>query len=473
MKSRSVLRPTWIVVLSLAVSMTAFSHAQGPDIIIRGGLLFDGVGDTVIPNPGISIRAGKIIDVSNARDEAVDESVIIELKDGETILPGLFDLHAHYAMDLLGRGRVDETEAYPVLFLANGVTSTYPCGEIDPHKMMDLRIEIDSGRRVGPRVHNSGPYFGRARYDWRADVSVEEIQREVDEWAARGVRCFKAKGITAEHLAALVERAHQHGIPVSGHLGSGYEGTVNPRDAIRMGIDRVEHFLGGGALSPDRPAYNSLENLEGTNTELGEIMALYVTHNVYFDATLTAYGYFGKRDPEVYDYFTDEKQYLTAYTRELLSKREQRKPSEQFEKIYWVKRKTIKAFYDAGGGHLITLGTDHPSWGEYLTPFCVHRELHAMVLAGIPPADALKIATINGARALDVANTLGTVEPGKLADLVVIEGNPLEDIRHSRNVQVVIKAGRIYDPVELGNSVRGTIGPRGPEDVSDWIQPGK
>jgi imidazolonepropionase-like amidohydrolase len=339
--------------------------------------------------------------------------------------------------------------------------------------MMELRVEIDSGKRIGPRVFNSGPYFGRARYDWSSDVTAEEIHREVDEWAARGVRCFKAKGITAEHLAALLDRAHQHGIPVSGHLGSGFEDTVNPRDAIRMGLDRVEHFLGGDALTPDRSAYSSLENLEGTTAELEDIMALYIKHNVFFDATLTAYGYFGKRDPEVYDYFTDEQQYLTAYTRGLLSEREKRKPSEQFEKIYWVKRRTIKAFYDAGGGHLITLGTDHPSWGEYLTPFCVHRELHAMVLAGIPPADALKIATINGARALDVANTLGTVEPGKLADLVVIEGNPLEDIRCSRNVQIVIKAGRIYDPIELGDSVRGTIGPTGPEDVSAWVQPGK
>ena len=72
-----------------------------------------------------------------------------------------------------------------------------------------------------------------------------------------------------------------------------------------------------------------------------------------------------------------------------------------------------------------------------------------------------------------MANTLGSVEPGKLADLVVVQGNPLEDIRCSRNVEVVIKAGRIYDPIELSGSVRGTIGPTGPEDVSEWIQPGK
>jgi len=470
---RSVLCRTGIALVPLFMAGTVLSYAQAPDILIRGGWLFDGTGDTVVHNPGILIRAGKIIEVGDTRDEVAGEPIVLELNDGQTISPGMFDLHAHYAMDLLGRGRVDETRAYPTLFLANGVTSTYPCGEIDPHEMMKLRVEIDSGKRIGPRVYNSGPYFGRARSGWKSQTTREQIHREVDEWAARGVRCFKAKGITAEHLAALVERAHQHGIPVTGHLGSGYKDTVNPRDAIRMGIDRVEHFLGGDALTSDRSAYSSLENLEGTANELDAIMALYVTHNVHFDATLTAYGYFGKRDPEVYDYFMDEQQYLTPYTRELLSEREKRKISGQFEKIYWVKRRTIKAFYDAGGGHLITLGTDHPSWGEYLTPFCVHRELHAMVLAGIPPADVLKVATINGARALNVANTLGTVEPGKLADLVVVEGNPLRDIRNTRNVELVIKAGRIYDPEELLASVRGTIGPTGPDDISDWAQPGR
>jgi len=161
MVRRSILRRTRNALVPMLVAGAVTAYAQSPDIFIRGGLLFDGTGDTVVPNPGISIRAGKIIDVGGARDEIGGEPIVVELKDGETILPGLFDLHAHYAMDLLGRGRVDEKGAYPALFLANGVTSTYPCGEIDPYKMMELRVEIDSGKRIGPCVYNSGPYFGR------------------------------------------------------------------------------------------------------------------------------------------------------------------------------------------------------------------------------------------------------------------------------------------------------------------------
>jgi imidazolonepropionase-like amidohydrolase len=142
--------------------------------------------------------------------------------------------------------------------------------------------------------------------------------------------------------------------------------------------------------------------------------------------------------------------------------------NEQFERIYWVKRDLIKRFYELGGGDLITLGTDHPSWGEYFSGFSVHRELHTMVLAGIPESAALRIATINGARALRVDDRLGTIEPGKLADLVVIRGNPLEDIRSTRNVRMVIKNGTVYDPQQLLASVKGQLGPRSEAELADW-----
>src|SRR5439155_5590222 len=117
---------------------------------------------------------------------------------------------------------------------------------------------------------------------------------------------------------------------------------------------------------------------------------------------------------------------------------------------------------------LITLGTDHPSWGEFLTPFSVHRELLSFVLAGIPPAAALRIATINGARALGVGDRLGTIETGKWADLVIVRGNPLDDIRHVRDARLVVKAGRVYDPKSLTKSVEGKLGPAGAADTLAW-----
>jgi imidazolonepropionase-like amidohydrolase len=235
-----------------------------------------------------------------------------------------------------------------------------------------------------------------------------------------------------------------------------------------MGIDRVEHFLGGDAVVPTRSAYQSLVELDPGAEEFDSIAALFIRHNVFLDATLSAYGYYGERDPDVYTYFAEESKYFTPYMADLLQSRPPRAVNAQFEAIYWKKRETIKAFYDAGGEHLITLGTDHPSWGEFLSPFSAHRELLSLVRSGIPPATVLKIATINGARAMHVGDFLGTIEAGKIADLVIVRGDPLADIRNVRNVRWVMKAGRLYDPTELMRSVEGTIGPRGPDDESDW-----
>jgi imidazolonepropionase-like amidohydrolase len=126
-------------------------------------------------------------------------------------------------------------------------------------------------------------------------------------------------------------------------------------------------------------------------------------------------------------------------------------------------RRTTKAFYDAGG--LITLGTDNPSRGEFIAGFSAHRELHTLVLAGIPNAAALEAATINGARAMGVSDKLGTIETGKLADLFVIDGNPLVDIRNTRKVRLVMKSGIVYDPQQLLEQAEGKIGfsPKRPE----------
>ena len=128
----------------------------------------------------------------------------------------------------------------------------------------------------------------------------------------------------------------------------------------------------------------------------------------------------------------------------------------------------MKAFYDAGGGELLTLGTDHNSAGEYLPGFSVHRELHAYVMAGLPPAAALRAGTINGARALGLGDRLGSIEVGKWADLFVVAGNPLEDIQRTRNVRHVIKAGEHYDPATLMESVESSIGPRNESELDDW-----
>jgi len=227
--------------------------------------------------------------------------------------------------------------------------------------------------------------------------------------------------------------------------------------------------MGGDAILSTRNAYASLEALDVTRPEVDNIIKLYLQRNVYYDATLSAYGYYGKRDPAVFTYFTDEKRFLTPYMRGVIDARAPRAVNQQFETIYWVKRKEIKAFYDAGGGDLITAGTDHPSWGEFLTPFSIHRELQSFVLSGIPASAALRFATINAARAMGLGDRLGSIEAGKWADAVIVRGDPTKDITVLRAPRVVIKAGRTYDPVALAKSVEGTIGPMSAADTVRWL----
>jgi imidazolonepropionase-like amidohydrolase len=461
----------------LLLFCAAIAFAQAPykfqtgDIVLRGGWLFDSIHDGVRRNSGIVVRNGEFLEVdANLAGRDLSSARVVDLAADQYILPGLFDLHAHYAVDLFGAGRIDEYTVNPLLFLANGVTSTFPAGEVDPEGMMEARKRINGGKQIGPRIWNSGPYFGSARPGWNnAEMTPDAIRADVRKWAALGIKGLKAKGIHPDQLAALIDEGHRHGLTITGHLDSGFRNSVNPRDAIAMGIDRVEHFMGGDALTGDKSAYASLENLDVTSPEVAAICKTYIAQNVYFDATVATYGSFSDRQPpELYEYWMNELDFLTPYARSVVTAGLPRRVNAQFGRLLKAKLKEVKAFYDAGGANLITLGTDHPSWGEFWSGFMAHRELQALVLAGIPPAAALRIGTINSARAFNVGSKLGAIERGRWADLFVVQGNPLDNIRNARNVRMVMKAGDLYDPAALLASAKGKMGPTSAEDAAWW-----
>ena len=450
----------------------ASQEVQSGDLLLTGGVLWDAVSPGARPNPGILIRNGTILAVGVSAPSAEVGAQVVRLTADAFVMPGLFDLHAHYAVDLFGEGRVDEYTVNPVLFLANGVTSTFPAGEVDPAEARRGQGRIARGEIPGPRVYASGPYWGTWRTGWDAEaMTPDSVRAEATYWALQGVRGFKAKGISYTLLPTLIAVAHEHGITVTGHLDTNRRG-VNPRDAILMGIDRVEHFLGGDAFLDDRSAYASLESLDlddvDTAAGIRRQARLFVEQGTFFDATMSAYGYWAGREPPIYDDWADERGFLTPYARRAVEARLPREPLDQFERIHHVKKRTLEAFVDAGGGPFLTLGTDHPSWGEFWSGFGVHRELHAMVLAGIGEEAALRAGTVNSARAIGMGDRLGSIEVGKYADLYVVRGNPLRTITDSRNGVLVVRSGRVYEPSELLESVRGRMGPDGPADADWW-----
>lgn len=457
------------LLLASPAVQSQWSEPSSDQTVIRGGWLFDGISDTRRRNTGIVIRDGVFAEINVKPGASIPEtSKVIDLSDSETILPGMIDLHAHYNFDLVDKGRAEEVAWNGIIFLANGVTSTWSAGEFFPERVLEQRDRVDAGKAIGPRLFASGPYFGgfRCEYSvktaaddciaWPNDISEEQIRTEVDYWAGRGVISIKIKQATPVEMKILIEQAHRNGMTATAHLANyNVEYDVDLQEAILMGIDRVEHQLTLGSGGP-------------RSAEMEQMIQLMLKHQVYYDANLQMYGGINLRNSlgSVMTW-TDESRYFTPYAQELLAKRGP-PPPESDEAEFAQRMLELRRLYEAGGENLIIVGTDEPVYTTLLPGFAFHRELLAMVHAGLPNAAVLKAATIYGARALGVADRLGSIEAGKLADLYVVRGNPLENIKAARNVQTVIKSGVIYDPDGLLESAEGKIGPAGPHDHAAW-----
>ena len=460
---------TALIFLAPVMAQAQWAEPGDGKLIIRGGWLFDGVSETRRRNSGIVIRNGKIVEVdADVRLEILSASAVIDLTDSETILPGMIDLHAHYNFDLVDAGRVEEVVYNGIIFLANGVTSTWSAGEYYPERVIARRDLIDAGEATGPRLFASGPYFGAFRCEysiktaaddclaWPNDITEDEIRQEVDKWAEQGVISIKIKQASPGEAEILIEQAHKNGMTTTGHLSNyNVEYDVTLRDAILMGIDRVEHQLTLGSGGP-------------RSAEMEEMIDLMLAHEVYYDANLQMYGGINLRQEHPGEMvWTDEARYFTPYAQTLLEERGP-PPPESDAAEFAQRVLELKTLYESGGEHLLVVGTDEPVYTNLLPGFAYHRELLAMTYAGLPPAAVLKAATINGATALGVEDKLGSIEVGKLADLVVVKGNPVDDIKTARNIQFVIKEGVVHDPETLLQSAEGKIGPVGPEDHAIW-----
>ncbi len=443
--------------LLILILVDSYSVAQ--DLIIRGGWIVYPESNEVFPNPDITVVSKKIHAIG--KTEVIEEVEVLKLNNDDYILPGLIDLHAHLKVIYKNLAKED-TVVTPKLMLANGITTIFTAGEMEPEKVAVFKDHVNRGISIGPRILNSGPYFGKSDPDWSEDLTKEDINALVDYWAAKGVAGFKAKAINKDHLKYLIERAHDHDLTVTAHLNSGWDNRVNSDEALSMGIDRVEHFFGGDALPDSVHAYKGLNLLSADHTAFDDIIQRFIDAGVYLDATIGTYGAWSRSDDPAFDNWVDELKYLTPFALNIL---ENFKPGEQesfIAPIYQLNKVLLKKYYHKGG--LITLGTDRPVWldaylGPFFNGFFIHREMEIMSTLGISNADILKIATINGARAMGLEHTIGSIQVGKMADIMIIKGNPLQNIRRTRSVHKVIKLGVVYSTQELLSQCEGKLGP--------------
>ena len=441
---------------------------QDEIILIRGGWLIDPIKHERRENKGIMIQNGLITSIESDVDHPENQSSrTINLTESQTLIPGMIDMHAHYNFDLVDLGRVEEMNYNGIIFLANGVTSTWSAGEYYPERVIEQRDKIDSGERIGPRIFNSGPYFGafRCEYNiktakddciaWPNDISEQEIRNEVNTWAQKGVISIKIKQASPGEAKIIIEQAHRNGMTTAGHLGNYYgEYDVDLRDAILMGIDRVEHQI-------------TLGNGGERSKEMDQMIELMISDEIYYDPNLQMYGGINLRKDIPDLVWTDESIYFTPYTQYLLDKRGDPPPESEKEEFNQRVVELI-SFYNQGGQDLILVGTDEPVYTSLLPGFAYHRELYAMQYFGIPTMSVIQAATINAARALGLEKRLGSIDVGKEADILIINGDPVSDIRNLRNIELVMKEGVIYDPISLLNAAQNKIGPESVEDHKAW-----
>ncbi len=364
------------ILLLLALPAVAqWAQPSAEVVIVRGGWLFDGISDSRRPNTGLVIRDGKFAEVdADLQKQDLAAATVIELTDADTILPGMIDLHAHYNFNLVDAGRTEEVIYNGIIFLANGVTSTWSAGEYYPERVMEQRELVDSGQSAGPRLFVSGPYFGgfRCEYNiktaaddcigWPNDITEQEIRAEVDKWAEQGVISIKIKQATPDEAMILIDQAHKNGMTATGHLANyNVEWDVSTRDAILMGIDRVEHQMTLGSGGPG-------------SADMPQIIDLILKHQVYYDANLQMYGGINLRN-ELGDamIWTDEARFFTPYTQALLEQRgpppPESDPAEFAQRVL-----ELKSLHEAGGEHLLVVGTDEPVYTSLLPGFAFHRE---------------------------------------------------------------------------------------------------
>jgi imidazolonepropionase-like amidohydrolase len=435
---------------SLGAEVREFVAVGAPVVALIGVRVVDGTGVPPREDQTIVIRDGLIVSVGpSAR---VPESARVLELHGHTVLPGIVGMHNH-----LGHGYDLNHRQEARLYLGGGVTTIRVTGTHQPYSEINLQREIDEGRSPGPRIHATGPFVTGPGYrDLRmAQVSTSEEARQfVNHWVDEGVKWIKVyTRIRRQELAAVIGQAHARGIRVTGHLCA-----VTAREAAELGIDNIEHGPSLTDFDPEKspdvcpqrdyPLTNYYYPLVATRSEAvtATIRAL-VTNHVAVTATLPeAEAYEPRRtaaDRRVFDFM---KPSTRSSYRDL---RAQVDSTFKAGYLPWLQA-FFRAFVDAGG--LVVAGTD-PVFEGLLPGFADQRNYELLIEAGFPPEQAVKIMTANGAKLLGVDTMVGTIESGKIADLVVVKGNAITDSAAIRNVVFVFKGGVGYDSPKLIESV--------------------
>ena len=476
--STAISAPVLAPPAELGPDVQPFVHIPAGKTAIQHLRIIDGTGAAPIEDATLLIDGAKIAAVLPS-GSAIPAGYRTLDGTGETALPGLVGMHDHlYYLqrpNLDASGHFEQpiiipqmTFSAPRLFLANGVTTMRTTGSVEPYTDLSLKREIDAGHLVGPHLDVTSPYLegpGAFFIQNHQITSPADARKEVAFWADMGVNSFKAyMHLTRAELGAAITEAHKHGLKLTGHLCS-----VTYPEAVALGIDNLEHgFFVNTQLDPgkkpdecsDGTGTPTLLKMTPGSPEANALIKLLVDHHVAITSTLPVFAQsvplhepLQARQMEV---LSPEAKEAYLYSRNLVASRAGTPRANDFTQAYKNDLGLERQFVAAGG--LLMAGPDPTGNGGVIPGFGDQREIELLVEAGFSPVEAIRIATLNGATYLGLAERIGSIAPGKNADLFIVKGNPAANINDIENVLVVFKDGVGYDSAKLLRSVKGRFG---------------
>jgi imidazolonepropionase-like amidohydrolase len=455
----------------LSSAVTPFVKEDASVIALTHVRVIDGTGAAARADQTLVIADGRIAALGDPATTRIPDGAKVLDLSGRSVIPGLVGMHDHmyYPAPLGGLPMYPEhASSFPRLYLAGGVTSIRTTGSLEPYADLQLKDAIDKGNLAGPKIHITAPYLegpGAFAIQMHQLKNADDARQTVEFWIAQGATSFKAyMNITPDELSAAVKAAHAHGLKVTGHLCS-----IGFREAAALGIDDLEHgievdteFLPDkkpGVCPNTQAAQKALLNLAINSQPMQDMIHDLIAHHVAVTSTLPIFetGVPGRAplDARVLDAMLPEARiaYLTRRARVSDG------AATSIAPAVFKKELEFEHEFSKQGGTLLA-GLDPTGYGGVIAGFGDQREVELLVEAGFTPLEAIHIATSNGAEFLGELDKIGTLAPGKSADIVVLQGDPSANIKDIENVELVFKDGVGYDSAKLIDSVKGMVGLR-------------